>query len=83
MLNIFKNSSIYSFNNSFSQCTNLKTLNSTDMDLSRVESAAHMFSNCTNLVNIEGIENWNLYNLSNMSSMFSNCINFKGPMPNL
>lgn len=41
----------------------------------RPESTSEWFSNCRNLLQIEGIENLNTENVTNMTGMFSGCAN--------
>ena len=55
----------------FYKKTNLTYINTENLDMSQVESAAYMFNNCATLTN--DISDFNLTNVKNIEATFSNC----------
>ena len=56
----------------FSGCTKLKTVNTTNWDLSSCTNISFMFQNCSSLTSLD-LSNWNLPKLTTMREMFSGC----------
>ena len=56
----------------FSGCTKLKTVNTTNWDLSFCTNISFMFQNCSSLTSLD-LSNWNLPKLTTMREMFSGC----------
>ena len=58
-------------------CINLKYLSMKDSDTSNIESMQFMFDDCTELEQIEGLENFTSTNLKNTYGMFNGCFALK------
>ena len=57
----------------FNGLTSIRTVDVTDIDISKVTDMSYMFYNTQNLNNIIGIENWDVSNVTDMSNMFYYC----------
>lgn len=55
--------------------TSLINIDLSSAGMNLCTNTSYMFSNCTNLVNVYGVENWNTPNLNNISYMFESCSN--------
>jgi len=69
------NDAIYTPKNSntlFMDMTALKTVDTTNMDVSRTESMSEMFRNCTALTEMD-VSQWDTGNSTTMKNMFRNC----------
>ena len=69
-----------SMENAYNSCENL-TITATDKpNLQNVTSMSEMFYGCSSLVNIPGIENWDVSKVTNMSGMFKSATKFNQPI---
>lgn len=59
----------------FSSCKAMKKINLTNFKDAPIESMVYMFSDCTSLVEIRGIEKWQLSSIKNMNYMFLDVFN--------
>lgn len=66
-------SSCTNLSSCFANCRELKYLNLTGWDTSKVTTTANMFDGCYHLVEIKGIENFDVSSCVNISKMFNNC----------
>ena len=57
----------------FDKCSTLTTIDVSGFDTSEVSSFSIMFSGCTALTTISGLDTLNTTNATNFSSMFNNC----------
>ena len=57
----------------FYNCTGLTYVDLRNSDFSKVESIERMFNTCTNLLNIDGLNDLNISNVGNMGGVFSDC----------
>ena len=57
----------------FSCCSNLYSLDFSNLDTSNVVNMRSMFNGCDNLKEIKGINKFNTSNVENMNSMFNQC----------
>ena len=60
-------------NNMFSGCSSLTSLNLSSWDTSLCTNFSGMFNGCTQLIEIKGIENFNVSSVTNFSNMFYQC----------
>ena len=60
----------------FESCKTLSYINLSGWDTKNVKTMKAMFESCGNLVEIEGIENWDLSSLKDISFMFNFCKKF-------
>ena len=68
---------VTTMNNMFSNCTNLKKLDLSNLKTSNVTDMSSMFKNCKNLEEIIFGDNFDTSNVTNMKEMFYNCENIK------
>ena len=61
---------VTSFGKLFWQCTNLKTLDLSDVDTSNINNMSFTFCYCSSLVSLN-LSNWNTSNVIKMNTMFS------------
>jgi surface protein len=60
----------------FAGCTNLQ-INASDLiNLTETTNMSYAFANCSSIVSINGLNNWNMMNITDMSFMFSGAILF-------
>lgn len=57
----------------FYEMKDLTSIDASNLDFSNVTNAFCMFTDCSNLETIIGIENWDLSNVTNMQSFFYGC----------
>ena len=57
----------------FSGCTSLQTIDVSNWDVSNVITLSSIFSKCSKLTNIIGIETWDTSNVTSVSNMFREC----------
>lgn len=57
----------------FSNCTELVSINATNLDLSNATNTTRMFSDCSNLTTITGHEDWVISSSTNANYMFTEC----------
>lgn len=57
----------------FSNCTELVSVNATNLDLSNATNTTRMFSDCSNLTTITGHEDWVISSSTNANYMFTEC----------
>ena len=58
----------------FGACFDLTSIDVTSIDTTKATSLAEMFSYCTSLTDIIGIEDWNVSNVTDMSWVFNCCV---------
>ena len=58
----------------FNGCTSLRTLNLTNWDITKCETLAYTFNNCSELAEIIVGPNWNTSKVKNFNSTFSGCV---------
>lgn len=64
-------------NNIMTGCSSLEILDTTEWSMTNVSMANYAWNNCSNLIAIEGIENWDLKNLTSFYCGFGGCTNLK------
>jgi surface protein len=57
----------------FSNCTELVSVNATNLDLSNATNTTRMFADCSNLTTITGHEDWVISSSTNANYMFTEC----------
>ena len=72
-VNYLNSSELTSAYNLFSGCSNLSYVNLSDSDFSKVDTIERMFNSCSNLINIDGLNELNMSNVGNMGGIFSDC----------
>jgi surface protein len=70
------------FSEAFQGCANL-IVTATDIpNLSNANTLRRMFSGCTSLTTVPGMNNWDISNINNTSEMFRDATNFNEPIGN-
>ena len=64
---------LISFKNIFDNCNQLTQLDVSKFKSDNIEDFTSMFSNCSKLVNIIGLDNWNMSKATQIYGMFSSC----------
>ena len=72
-VNYLETSNMISAYNLFYNCTNLTYVDLSSSDFSKIETIERMFTSCTNLVTIDGLNNLDVSNVNNMGGIFSDC----------
>lgn len=76
------NIQLESMENAYTGCTNL-TITATDIpNLQNVTSMRSMFTQCTSLANVPGINSWNVSSVTDMAAMFLGVSLFNEPIGN-
>jgi endoglucanase len=61
----------------FFECSSLKYLDLSGWNISKVRELTNLFSDCVELEEIKGINNWDANNITGMSCTFMNCQNIR------
>ena len=59
----------------FQGCENLVSVDVSNLDVSAVTSLKRLFTSCSNLITITGLENWDVSSVTNIQELFSLCSN--------
>lgn len=59
----------------FADCSNITTLDISDLNTTNVTSMANLFKNCASLTTVTGLNTRNLNNCTTFEGLFSNCSN--------
>ena len=77
MFKIFNNSNveIYDLNCMFNLKKNIIQIEGIEniIDISKVNDIGYMFEGCVSLINLKGLEKWNVKNITYMEGLFKNC----------
>ena len=57
----------------FSDCSRLKSINSTNLDTSAIENMDSMFKGCSRLSDLAGLSDWDVSAVTSMLHMFDSC----------
>jgi len=57
----------------FSGCTNLESIEYLNFDATNIVNMASLFNECTSLISLPDISEWNTNNATNMCNIFSGC----------
>jgi surface protein len=61
----------------FYECKQLKSLDLSNWDVSKIEDMDYMFYNCKQLESVGNLSDWDVSKVKDLSLMFYNCKNLK------